>query len=160
MKALIVYYSETGNTKKLAQAVGEYLHKEGWAVDERRLQATGEAKSFFGKCVRAFFRFKTKVESTFVVVSPYDLVCFGSPVWAFGPAPAMNTYLDECVGLMGKKVLVFVTYGSGTGKDLCLRKMAGIIKKKEARKVTQLGIAGADIDKSALVQAEIRKALG
>jgi flavodoxin len=159
MKALIVYYSETGNTKKLAHHIGEYLHEKGWAVDERWLQPKDEAKSFFGKCLKAFFRRRTEFESTFVVVSPYDLVCFGSPVWAMGPAPAMNTYLKECVGLMGKKVLLFVTYGSGLGKDACLSKMARMMWKKDVRKVYTLSIAGKEVNEADKIKEEIRKIL-
>lgn len=157
MKALIVYYSETGNTKKLAHLIGEHLHHHGWAVDERWLQAPNESKSFLGKCLKAFFRIRTKVESTFVVVSPYDLVCFGTPVWAFGPAPAARTYLKDCIGLVGKKTLAFVTYGSGVGKDRCLKNMAKMLKKKEAREVKLLSIASSNIDNLGRVKQEIRR---
>jgi flavodoxin len=160
MKALIVYYTETGNTKKLAHLIGEHLHNQGWAVDERWLQSSREPKSFIGKCLRSFFRIRTKVESTFVVVSPYDLVCFGSPVWAFEPVPAMRTYIQDCVGLVGKKTLAFVTYGSGMGKDRCLGNMAKMLKKKEAREVKLLSIASADIDNVEKVKEEIKKCLG
>ena len=159
MKALIVFYSETGNTKKLAHYIGEYLHEKGWAVDERWLQPKGEAKSFFGKCLKAFFHRRTEFESTFVVVSPYDLVCFGSPVWAMGPAPAMHTYLKECVGLMGKKVLLFATYGSGLGKDVCLGKMARIMRKKDARRIYTLSAPGKEMDNGEKIKEEIRKIL-
>ncbi|MDD5132526.1 MAG: hypothetical protein PHH44_07700 [bacterium] len=159
MKALIVYYTETGNTKKLAHLIGEYLHNQGWAVDERWLHAPHEPKSFFGKCLKAFFRVRTKVESTFVVVSPYDLVCFGSPVWAFEPVPAMRTYMQDCVGLLGKRTLAFVTYGSGMGKDRCLGNMAKMLKKKEAREVKLLSVASADINNAGTVKEEIQKIL-
>jgi len=160
MKALIVYYTETGNTKKLAHLIGEHLHHQGWAVDERWLQAPNEPKSFLVKCLKAFFRIRTKVESTFVVVSPYDLVCFGTPVWALEPVPAMRTYIQDCVGLVGKKTVAFVTYGSGLGKDRCLENMAKILKKKEAREVKLLGVASADIDNIETVREEIKKCLG
>ncbi len=160
MKALIVYYTETGNTRKLAHLIGEYLHDQGWAVDERWLQAPSEPKSFLGKCFKAFFRLRTKVESTFVVVSPYDLACFGSPVWAFEPVPAMRSYLQDCVGLVGKKTLAFVTYGSGLGKDRCLGNMAKILKKKEAREVRLLSVASTDINNIDEVKGLIREILG
>ncbi len=157
MKALIVYYSETGNTKKLAHLIGEYLHNQGWAVDERWLHAPNESKSFMGKCLKAFFHIRTKVESTFVVVSPYDLVCFGSPVWAFEPAPAARTYMMDCVGLVGRKTVAFVTYGSGLGKGRCLGNMAKMLKKKDAREVKLFSVASSDIDNVEKVKEVIKK---
>ena len=42
-------------------------------------------------------------------VSPYDVVIFASPVWAFSLAVVMKEYLEQIGSLQGKKVFSFVT---------------------------------------------------
>jgi NAD(P)H-dependent FMN reductase len=64
----------------------------------------------------------------------------GTPVWAFGPAPAMNTFLDKCLGLEGKEAVLFTTYGSGVGKERCLDYMEDILSKKGARQFRRFSI--------------------
>ena len=55
--ALVVYYSVTGNTEKVAEAIGRGLTEAGLKVDIKRIESPEEV-DFYG----------------------YDLVCFGSPV--------------------------------------------------------------------------------
>jgi len=128
MKSFIVYYSYTGNTQKVAQVLAEVL-KEKSEVEILRLEVK-ESKHFFIQAVRAFTHKKAKINPVNFDLKDYDLVCFGTPVWAFAPAPAMNTYLEKCYGLSQKKAVLFCTYGSGVGKDKCLDYMQDILTKK------------------------------
>lgn len=139
MKSIIVYYSYSGNTKKVAHALAEYLKDKGEA-ELISLQALDESNSFFGQGNRAFRRIKARIEPTKFDLSVYDLICLGSPVWAFGPAPAMNTYLAECSGIEGKDIILFTTYGSGAGNQRCLNFMRDILSKKGARQFKQFSI--------------------
>jgi flavodoxin len=107
--ALIVYFSSTGNTRKVAYAIKEGLEKEGLKVDLKKPQEAADA-DFFG----------------------YDLVCVGSPSIEWQPAKPMadllktklNLYRSEgkikpCAPkVAGKNALVFCTYsGPHTGVD-------------------------------------------
>ena len=132
MKGIVIFYSYSGNTKKVTGALSEYLRRKG-QVDIIELKALDESNSFFGQAARAFIHKRAKIEPANFGLTQYDLVCLGTPVWAFGPAPAMNTYLDKCFGLEGKEVILFTTYGSGTGNQRCLNYMQGILTKKGAR---------------------------
>ena len=129
MKAIIVYYSYSGNTKKVADILAEYL-RTGYGVKILRLEALDEKTSFCQQALRALFHKKAKIASVDFDLSSYDLICLGSPVWAFAPAPAMNTYLEGCFGLEGKPAVLFTTYGSGTGLKRCLNYMQEILAKK------------------------------
>ena len=73
-------------------------------------------------------------------VSAYDLVCIGTPLWAFAPAPAVNTYIDNVAGLNGKEVVIFNTRGSGAGNKRCLDYMEALMKEKGAKTVKRLSI--------------------
>ena len=108
MKSAIVYYSYSGNTRKVALFLRDYLEKDR-TVKLIELNALDEPSSFFGQAQRAFFRQEAKIEHTDFDLSMFDLICFGTPVWAFGPAPAMNTFLKNCFGLENKSAITFTT---------------------------------------------------
>lgn len=139
MKSAIIYYSYSGNTKKVANILKELLDKKG-ECEEIELIAQDESKSFLGQCHRAFQRKKAKINTVKSEFSGYDLICLGTPVWAFTPTPAMNTFLDLCAGLEGKQVLLFTTYGSGTGNERCLNYMQNILSKKKASSFSRFSI--------------------
>lgn len=107
--ALIVYFSSTGNTQKVACAIKEGLEKEGVTVDLKKPQEAAELDFFV-----------------------YDLVCVGSPSIEWQPAKLMSDFLKAKLNLyrsqgkikpcapkvVGKNALVFCTYsGPHTGID-------------------------------------------
>jgi flavodoxin len=158
MKSAVVYYSYSGNTKKVAQELTNYLKQAG-EVEMIELVPQDEPRSFFGQCRRAFWHSKARLESMNTNLLPYDIICFGTPVWAFGPAPAINTYLDECSGLCEKTAILFTTYGSGTGNDRCLTYMQGILAKKGIQDFKKFSIQQYKVDNPEFVQSVIKEAL-
>jgi len=82
MKTLVAYFSQTGNTEKVAEAI--YNEVPG----EKRLASLEELEDLEG----------------------YDIVLFGFPVHAMGPAQAAGKFLDAKAE--GKKVALFVTHGA------------------------------------------------
>lgn len=101
-KALIIYYSETGNTKKVAEAIERGVRKQG---------------------------LKTTVLNVTEALNEdyydYDLVCFGSPVrHALPPPPVMHLIQNHFVkyrghpsevqlaapSIPGKYAMVFITF--------------------------------------------------
>ncbi|MCX5704091.1 MAG: flavodoxin, partial [Candidatus Omnitrophica bacterium] len=79
------------------------------------------------------------------------------PVWAFAPAPAMNTYLDRCFGLEGKKIILFTTYGSGTGNKRCLNYMQDIVVKKGARGIKRFSVQQFRVKDRNLILSKIKE---
>jgi flavodoxin len=139
MKSVIIYYSYSGNTKKVAVSLLEHLQQKG-EVEAIELRPKDESDKFFGQAARAFRRKRADIEPVKTDLRDYDLICLGTPVWAFGPAPAMNTFLDKCLGLEGKEAVLFTTYGSGVGKERCLDYMEDILSKKGARQFRRFSI--------------------
>ena len=73
-KALVCYYSKTGNTKKMAEKIADELKGQGIETDLSR------------------------VEETSVDVLPeYDAIVLGSPVYYGSMAWPMKKFLDESV---------------------------------------------------------------
>ena len=129
MKSIIIYYSYSGNTRSVAGILKEYLSQKG-ITDTIELKALDESVNFFSQGARAFKKLRAKIEGIDFDLSGYDLICLGTPVWAFGPAPAMNTCLDNCMGIGSKSIILFTTYGSGAGNNRCLNYMQEILSKK------------------------------
>jgi len=158
MKSLVVYYSYSGNTKKVAKVLAEILKAKG-EVDELELVALDESGSFLGQCSRAFRHIKARIQDVNFDLSKYDLICFGTPVWAFGPAAALNTYLDKCSGIKGKQIILFSTYGSGTGKERCLDYAQKILSSKGAVGFKRFSIQQFKVDNKEFIINEISKVI-
>ena len=111
-KMLVLYYSQTSNTKAVAQ---EIANKLGADIEEivpvelydGDFQATIErGKKELDE--RAF----PEIQPLNANVADYDVVFIGYPVWFGTYAPPIATFLNQ-VDLKGKKVVPFCTFGSG-----------------------------------------------
>jgi multimeric flavodoxin WrbA len=58
----------------------------------------------------------TEIEPAAIDVSAYDLLIFGSPVWAFKPTPAIHAAIDALKGASGKPAFAFSTHGGRPGQ--------------------------------------------
>jgi flavodoxin len=155
MRAIIIYYSYTGNTKKIADILAEYL-KQRYEVKLLRLEALDYPTSFFAQAARALFHKRPKISTVEFNLSGYDLICLGTPVWAFAPAPAMNTYLDECSGINTKDIILFTTYGCGAGNNRCLNYMQSILAQKGARHFFRFSIQQSKVQNKEFVLLKIK----
>lgn len=142
----------------MAETLKELLGKGG-ECELIELIALDESKSFLEQCRRAFYRKRAKLAPVKSDLSGYDLICLGSPVWAFTPAPAVNTFLDQVTGLEGKETLLFTTYGSGTGNKRCLDYVEKILQGKGAKSVKRFSIQQFKCKDKEFVLSEIDKVL-
>jgi len=140
MKTLITYYSFSGNTDKVANIFADVLRKKGEVVMQR-LKPANEIKKFALQCKAAFMGERAILEGdTKFDLGQYDLLLIGSPVWAFAPTPSINTYLDKLSGLNGKRVIMLLTSGSGTGVNRCFKNMRKVLESKGASRVDEVNI--------------------
>lgn len=131
MKVAIIYYSFTGNTRKIAERLKEKLATH-FEVDIIPLEVVREEKRFLHQAKQAFLKQKVILKDTNFDLSSYSLICMGSPVWAFQPAPAVRTFLKKTFGLAGKKAIIFLTFGSGLGVNRCIKTLIKILARKGA----------------------------
>ncbi len=105
MRSLVLYYSNTGNTQKVAQAIAESLGAELAEVTCQRYLR------WYGPVAMAWDIFTRNAPRIDVLTPPnakYDLVVIGGPVWAARPAPPMVSLLRPSVWDGAVKAL-FVT---------------------------------------------------
>ena len=159
-KVMIVYYSYSGNTEKLAKYLNDTLSPK-YKTSLVSLNAVDESSNFFMQCIRAFKKKQAKIDNApDLDLDAYDMICFGTPVWAFGMAPAMRTFLNECRGLDQKQVLMFTTYGSGVGVDKCIGEMVQIAKLKGADEIRSMSIQQGDLKNKVVLDGMLKKTLG
>ena len=114
MKICIIYHSESGNTRHVAQHLSSAFDSKLVEINDvaPHLQLT----KFLVWCKMARGEELTKTEPESVDVSGYDLIVFGSPVWAFKPTPAIHTAIVNLKGCMGKPAVAFSTHGGTPGQ--------------------------------------------
>lgn len=124
MKIGVVFYSKTGNTKKVAEKIKTQAEKQNHSVDV--VEIIPEKQPGFLKAVYSAIRQKTlSVTNKNLDVSSYDFVFVGCPVWAKKPAPFVKTILQKSSGFDDVKAAVFVSCGGSEESD---SKAAGIVK--------------------------------
>jgi len=158
MKSAIIFYSYSGNTVKVAMALAETLEAAG-PVDVIRLKPADESDSFFGQVARALFKKTATIEDVQFDLNAYSLICLGTPVWAFGMTPAMRRYIEKCSGIEDKDIILFTTYGSGTGNNKCLNEMQAILSKKGVRGFRRFSVSQFKVNNRDFVKEKIKKIL-
>ncbi len=110
-KILVVYYSRTGNTKKVALNLAKKINadcEEIIDLKERNRIIIGWLVSGKDATMKKMTEIEFKKDP-----SKYDLVIIGTPVWSWTVTPAIRTYLSEN---KFKKVAFFCTNGGQFGK--------------------------------------------
>jgi flavodoxin len=114
MKICIIYHSETGNTRHVAQHLASEC--DGKLIDITDTAKYNSLTRFLVWCKMAMGEEKTTIEPSSLDVSGFDQLIFGSPVWAFKPTPAIHAAIDSLKGCEGKKATAFCTHGGRPGQ--------------------------------------------
>ena len=123
-KVLVLYYSQTSNTRGVAQEIATRLNAD---IEEIvPVQAyDGDFQATIDRCMKEREQGITpEIKPLPADISAYDMIFIGYPVWFGTFAPPVAAFLDQ-VDLSGKKVVPFCTFGSGglesSTKDLAAK---------------------------------------
>jgi flavodoxin len=119
MKALVVYFSRTGNTRNLGRLIADGLGADVDEITERksRLGILGYLRS--GR--EAWLKRRADVFPSGVDPSAYDLVVVGTPIWNMSLSSPARTYLADHAKAL-HSVAFFCTMG-GSGSPRVFRQM-------------------------------------
>ena len=123
---LVVYYSRTGVTRKVAEEISKI---SGWDTEEivdnkDRSGAVGFIKS--GR--DAAFKYLTNIGSIGHDVFSYKVIIIGTPVWAFTMSPAVRTFIERCKQFI-KNAAAFCTM-DGSGGNRAIAHIESLLEKK------------------------------
>jgi len=88
-KAIVIYFSQSGNTKKIAEAIHKGI------------------ESALGNCELSRLKDISARE-----LIPYDIIGLGYPAWSSKEPPNVRTFISQMVSLEGKHVFAFSTHGA------------------------------------------------
>ncbi|MEM0465370.1 MAG: flavodoxin domain-containing protein [Candidatus Pacearchaeota archaeon] len=128
VKSLVVYFTRTGTTKKVAEEIARQLSSDIEEIIDKvnRKGVMGFIKSIFDAIRKKF----TEIDNIKKLPIDYDLIIVGSPVWAGTLSPAIRTYLmQQKQILFEKKVVFFCTMGGNNSKKIFIQ-MEKLIGKK------------------------------
>lgn len=112
MKSLIVYYSHSGTTRRLAELIAketggdllELVPETAYPQDYNSVVAQAKRELQSGH--------RPALKTALPDLSAYDMVFVGTPNWWSSPAPPVLTFLGQ-VGQSGVQIAPFCTHGGG-----------------------------------------------
>lgn len=121
-KMLVVFYSQTSNTKQVAEIMATQLGADLAEI----VPVEPYDGDFYATIERGKKELDEKaypeIQPLAVDVANYNVIFLGYPIWFGTYAPPVFTFLNQ-VDLSGKKVVPFCTFGSG-GLDSSVKDLA------------------------------------
>ena len=149
MPVCIIFHSETGTTRAVAQRLAAATG--GDLVEVRDLAGYSKAGMYLKGAPRAMRGELAAIEPALIDVSGYDAVVVGSPVWAFNPTPAANAAVAALQGIEGKTAAVFCTSRGAPGKTL--ERMQAMLADRGADVRGAVSLTDRDLQKAGAVEA-------
>jgi len=125
METLVTYFSASGTTKKIAEAIATTINGDLFEIEPQELY-TNEDLNWMNKQSRSSLEMADKssrpaIKNKVTNLDKYDKVIIGFPVWWYTAPTIINTFIEEN-DLTGKDIYIFVTSGgssfAGSLKDL------------------------------------------
>jgi flavodoxin len=110
MKALVVYYSRTGNTKKTGEDIAKALKADSEEIIDKK--GRKGPLGFMSAGRDATKKNLTTIGPVHKDPAKYDLVIIGTPIWGSNLSCATRTYISQNKSKF-KKVAFFCTAGGG-----------------------------------------------
>ena len=127
MKACVLYFSQTGNTRKFAEAISDSLK------------------------ISAVFDISATEPS---VVDDYDVIIFGTPVHAFNPAVEALAFVKSLPEGNGKRAILFCTYRLWKGRTF--GKLKKELKKKGYSTILCVSAKGKEFTKEMFSDSTVK----
>jgi len=119
--ALVVYFSFEGNTKLIAEKIGETLNADVIELKTSKKYPTEGIGKFFWGGKSVVFGDKPTLTNESIDLSHYDTIIIGTPVWAGSFAPPIRSFVND-YKIVNKKIAIFASHGGG-GAAKCFAKL-------------------------------------
>lgn len=92
MRSIVVYYSLSGHSRKIAQSKAAELNAD--ILELLEVKKSGKFSAFTSGIYKAMAHKKAKLQNINIDFSIYDSIVIVMPIWAGSPAPAFNNLVD------------------------------------------------------------------
>jgi len=147
MKSLVVYYSLTGKTRLVAQAIAQSLSAALVEITEKKPRKLGPFIYLIGG-FGAITNRASKTNPIDVDFRQYERIFIGSPIWASRPVPAVNSFIYQ-TNFEGRDVVPFFSMGGNTAEK-ALANITAKIEKRQGKvagsfAITSYGVSDEEI---------------
>ena len=121
-KTLVVYFSASGTTRKIAEMIAETGDFSLYEITPKELY-TSDDLNWMNKKSRSSVEMSNKkirpeITDTDAHIKEYDTIILGFPIWWYVAPTIVNTFLEK-YDFSGKKIVLFATSGgSGFGNTV------------------------------------------
>lgn len=121
-KTLVVYFSASGTTRKIAEMIAEAGDFSLYEITPKELY-TSDDLNWMNKKSRSSMEMSNKkirpeITDTDAHIKEYDTIILGFPIWWYVAPTIVNTFLEK-YDFSGKKIVLFATSGgSGFGNTV------------------------------------------
>jgi len=148
MKSLVVYYSLTGKTRLVAQAITEALSATLVEITETKPRKLGPFVYLVGG-FGAMTNKGSKINPIDVDLKQYERIFVGSPIWASRPVPAVNSFIYR-TDFEGRNLVPFFTMGGSTAEK-ALANITAKIEKRRGKVTGSLAITSYGVSDEAIM---------
>ena len=134
-KALVIYYSLTGNTKLIAEAIQVAIGAEILELKLEKELTPNKPKSFLWAGFSVIMRKKPKLKLIEIDPLDYDLIFLGTPVWASNFSSPIRTFL-HMYDLKGKHIAIWNC--QARDKQKAIKRLEKELVKNEAKIVGKI----------------------
>jgi flavodoxin len=130
MKTLVVYYSRSGHSKKVAEAISN-----AFKCDIEELKDTKKRSGILGWIFAGrdgSMKNLTKLNDVTKDIRVYDLIIIGGPIWAWNVCAPVRTFLTN-YGDQIKSAAFFCTQ-AGSGAENAFKSMEEVLGKQPIAK--------------------------
>lgn len=143
-KSIVIYYSQTGATQKVAQEIANIIEADTFRIDITQ-PYDGSYQETIERCQNEMANNERPVlKESGIDITAYDTIYLGYPIWFGTYAPPIASLLEK-VCFDGKKIIPFCTFGSG-GLETSMEALKKALPKAEI--LPGFGIRNARINKS------------
>ncbi len=124
MKSLVLHYSRTGTTAKVANALGTAL-----AARVEQIRCPRYRAGWFRYLIAGYDSVKGRlppIDVPDLSVKDYDLILLGAPIWTSYPALPLRSFLAQEPDLPAR-IALFLTYGGHSPPDKAVEFLSDIL---------------------------------
>ena len=114
-KKIVIYFSYTGNTRKIAEKIKKDLDCDILEIKPKIPYSTDYQTVVDEEQRMEGSNHTPEINKINVNLDNYDTIILGTPVWWYRPAPAIRSFLTK-YDLTGKTVIPFATNAGWLGK--------------------------------------------
>jgi flavodoxin len=127
MKTLVMYYSYSGHTKKIAEALA--AKEPADIVEIKEAKRPGVFKAYTAGCVAALRGKGWPISPLGADLAAYGRLALLSPIWANNPPPFVNAALE----LLPEGKTVSIKMVSASGKSNCRKRLEAALDAKNCK---------------------------